>query len=320
MENYFNLEAKYYEKKAAKGTANKLGLGIIIFIVFQNIISLVLSVLVVFIPNFNGLLKDSVFNYLYSSFLTVTGFIFCGLISIRMQKRKVSEIIEFNKPKKHFIPLIFIGMGVCMLANIITSVIGSLLPFTPVMPDIGTPTNLSGIIIYFITTAFLPALVEEFFFRGVIYGSLKKFGKVVAIVVSSVLFSLIHGNLVQIPFAFMVGLILGYITAEADSIWPAVIVHFLNNFMSCVLTYIGVFFNESIQNFAFVIYMLIFIAIGLVSIVIYLTKQKNKAFIYEKTPHLTTSVGFIKHILLSPLMVVFYVYTVINVVLLQLVG
>ncbi len=320
MENYYNLEAKYYEKKAAKTTANKIGLGIILFILFENLVSLALSYLIIFFPSLRSIVTDSVFNYLFSAAVTLIGFIVGGIFVIKLQKRKVSEIIEFNRPNKHFLPLIFIGMGVCMLANIITSVFGSLLPFEPKMPEIETPTSISGIVIYIITTSFLPAFTEEFFFRGVIYGSLKKFGKVVAVVVSSILFSLIHGNLVQIPFAFIVGLILGFITAEADSIWPAVVVHFLNNFMSGVITYVGIFFGEEIQNLAFMLYMLIFIALGLICIVIYTTKVKEKAFKYEKTPHLTTNGGLIKHILLSASMIIFYVYIVISVVLLQLVG
>lgn len=320
MENYFNLEAKYYEKKAAKGTANKLGIGIIVLILFQNLVTFFLSILAVFIQPMQELVEDSVFNYIYSAVITTTGLIVCGLISAKLQKRKISEIIELNKPNKHFVPLIFMGLGICMVGNIVTGIIGSLLPFTPKLPELDVPTSFYGIVIYFISTSFLPALSEEFFFRGIIYGSLKKFGKTVAIVVSSVLFSLIHGNLVQIPFAFVVGLILGYITAEADSIWPAVIVHFINNFMSCVISYVGIIFNEDIQNFAFFIYMILLIAIGLISFVIYLNKKQNNAFKYEKTPHITTTCGLIKHILLSPLMVVFYIYTVINVLVVQFVG
>lgn len=317
MEKYYNLEAEYYEKKAAKTTSNKVGLAVLSFIAFDNFVMLILTTLIVFIPSLSMLVSDSVFMNLFSAFISVFGFIFCGLFAIKLQNRKVSEIVELKKPKKYTGWLILVGMGVCILANVITGLVGSLLPFEPVMSEPKVPTSISGIIIYFITTAFVPAFVEEFFYRGVIFGSFKKFGKTVAIVVSSVLFSLIHGNLVQIPFAFVVGLILGSITAEAESIWPAIIIHFLNNFMACTQTYIGILCGENAASFYFLIYGMIYIAIGLVSIVIYATKVKGNVFKFEKTPHVTKTSGLIKYTLLSSSNIVFYVYVAITVILLQ---
>ena len=320
MENYLEFEAKFHEKTAAKKTANKVGMGTLLFLAFKNVALLIFSFLVIFIPGLHNLAKDSVFNCLFSAFISIFGFILCGLFAIKLQKRKVSEIIEFKKPKKYTGWLLLVGMGVCMLANVITGIIGSLLPFEPVIHEVDAPTNLSGIVIYFITTSVVPAFVEEFFYRGVVYGSFKKFGKMVAIVISSVLFSLIHGNLVQIPFAFVVGLILSFITAEASSIWPAIIIHFLNNFMACTQTYVRILFGDEISSFYFLVYGMIFVALGLISIVIYATKVKNNAFKLEKTPHVTSSGGLIKHILFSASNIVFYVYVIITVLQLQIAG
>ena len=207
-----------------------------------------------------------------------------------------------------------------MLANIVTNIFASFMPFELKMPEIETPTDTFGMAIYIITTSLFPAFTEEFIFRGAIYGSLKKFGKVTAVVVSSLLFSLIHGNLVQIPFAFIVGLILGFVTAESDSIWPAVIIHFINNFMSCVMDYIGIFHGEGAQSFAFGIYMMLFLALGIIFAVVYTSKPGRKAFTYPKTPHITPKGKLLSYILFAPTHIVFYCIIAVIVIMVQITG
>ena len=69
---------------------------------------------------------------------------------------------------------------------------------------------------------------EEILFRGVALRGMEPYGKKFAIFASSVLFGLYHGNLVQIPFAFVVGLVLGYVTVEYNIGW-AIVLHMFNN-------------------------------------------------------------------------------------------
>lgn len=69
---------------------------------------------------------------------------------------------------------------------------------------------------------------EELLFRGLILRDMQIYGKKFAIFASSLLFGLYHGNLVQIPFAFAVGLVLAYVTVEYNIGW-AIVLHTLNN-------------------------------------------------------------------------------------------
>ena len=71
-------------------------------------------------------------------------------------------------------------------------------------------------------------VVEEILFRGFIQRSLLPFGKKFAIFGSALLFGLFHGNLIQTPYAFLVGLVLGYTAAEYN-IWWAILLHAINN-------------------------------------------------------------------------------------------
>lgn len=69
---------------------------------------------------------------------------------------------------------------------------------------------------------------EEILFRGCILRSFEPMGKKFAIFASALLFGLFHGNIIQIPFAFLIGLVLAYVTFE-HNIWWAMLLHMFNN-------------------------------------------------------------------------------------------
>ena len=71
-------------------------------------------------------------------------------------------------------------------------------------------------------------LFEEIVFRGFVLRTLQPYGRRFAILASAFLFGLYHGNILQTPFAFVVGLILGYVTLEYSLVW-AVLLHTFNN-------------------------------------------------------------------------------------------
>lgn len=84
-------------------------------------------------------------------------------------------------------------------------------------------------IMYFLYAAFMGPLVEELVMRGGIAYQLQKYGKVLSIMFSAIVFGFFHMNFVQGIFAFLVGIMLAYIAIEYSFGW-AVFFHILNNF------------------------------------------------------------------------------------------
>lgn len=82
----------------------------------------------------------------------------------------------------------------------------------------------------FLYISLLGPVAEELLFRGLLLRLLRPYGKQAAILVSALLFGLFHGNIIQIPFAFLVGLVLGYVTVEYSIVW-AMVLHIINNFV-----------------------------------------------------------------------------------------
>ncbi|BDR53574.1 hypothetical protein KIM372_14810 [Bombiscardovia nodaiensis] len=80
-------------------------------------------------------------------------------------------------------------------------------------------------------------VVEEVVFRGAILSSLKRYGKLFAVLTSSFLFALLHGNLMQGFFAFLLGLILGFLGCEYSLIWP-IFLHIGSNLAATYLPYL----------------------------------------------------------------------------------
>ena len=88
----------------------------------------------------------------------------------------------------------------------------------------------------FLYAGILAPVTEEILFRGLIQRSMLPFGKKFAILVSSLTFGLFHGNLLQTPYAFVVGLVLGYVAAEYNILW-AMVLHMINNLVLGDLLY-----------------------------------------------------------------------------------
>lgn len=80
----------------------------------------------------------------------------------------------------------------------------------------------------FLYTVLAAPVVEEIIFRGLVLRGLERYGKKFAIVASALLFGAFHGNIVQSPYAFAVGLVLGYTAVEYNIGW-AMVLHMANN-------------------------------------------------------------------------------------------
>lgn len=97
---------------------------------------------------------------------------------------------------------------------------------------LGMSTSAVGIL----SIAVLGPIVEELTFREAIIGGLLKkgVGPWVAIIFSALCFGLIHGNPAQVPFACIVGIILGIIYVKTGNVVVTSIIHIINNSIAVI--------------------------------------------------------------------------------------
>lgn len=89
------------------------------------------------------------------------------------------------------------------------------------------------------TIAIAAPLLEELLLRGIILeGLLKNYRPGISIAFSSLLFAIIHGNLAQGLGAFVLGLFMGWIYWKTKSLALPILLHFINNGLSCLAMFI----------------------------------------------------------------------------------
>lgn len=183
---------------------------------------------------------------------------------------------------KNAVLLVLAGLGMCFIGNIIDSVIinffGGLgiefYSYREAAAGVDAPSGITDFVVSAVRTAVVPALIEEFAFRGVVLGALRKYGDGFAIAMSALLFGLMHGNFTQVPFAIIAGTALGFICVVTGSIWPSVILHFCNNFISVVYgVAVAAAGTRSVLVSSVITYGIIFI--GAAAFVVYLIRNKN---------------------------------------------
>jgi hypothetical protein len=90
--------------------------------------------------------------------------------------------------------------------------------------------------------AVIPAICEELFFRVGLQQLLGKWFKNdhVAVVVTAFVFSLVHLDMSGFLVRFVMGLVLGYVFLYSRSLVPNVMLHFLNNAVATISTYVAI--------------------------------------------------------------------------------
>ncbi len=95
-------------------------------------------------------------------------------------------------------------------------------------------SSIANLLYIIIAIAIIPAVTEEFVFRGIILGEYTGMGTkpTTAVMLSAAMFAMLHFNLYQFPVYFYGGIVLGYVAVITNSVMCAMIVHLLNNVFS----------------------------------------------------------------------------------------
>lgn len=147
------------------------------------------------------------------------------------------KYVKFNKESWTEIPTktIFLSIPFIVAAMFTFNIASEFIELPNIMENtfIGMSRNIFGII----AIAIMAPLVEELLFRGAIEGYMLQTGKkpITAIFLSALIFGIIHINPAQVPFAFCIGLVFGWLYYRTGSVIPGMIGHFLNNSIVTVI-------------------------------------------------------------------------------------
>ena len=98
----------------------------------------------------------------------------------------------------------------------------------------GGASSTAGLAIAFLGVAVAAPVAEELYFRGLLQGSLERFGPAVAVGTTAALFATVHFVPAAIPVLAVYGVLLGLIRSRTHSVIPGIIAHALNNSVALV--------------------------------------------------------------------------------------
>lgn len=185
-------------------------------------------------------------NIQYAVILVATFLAFCGFVSIAMQVLgfKWRDIGVKNTKLKNLLLVVpvFIVYGI---VSTLLMQLASKFPGFDVnqAQDIGIKAGgLQDMIAAFVMLIVITPLFEELLFRGVLFHGLRKrITFVGSALVTSLLFAVAHGQANAAVDTFVLSMFLCFLVERTKSIWPAVMLHALKNFLAFGVLFLGWF-------------------------------------------------------------------------------
>jgi membrane protease YdiL (CAAX protease family) len=93
------------------------------------------------------------------------------------------------------------------------------------VPDEWDSSRAAPFIAFFLAVTILAPIVEELTYRGLGFSLVAPWGVVLAVIATGLLFGLTHGLLVGLPVLAFFGIVVGWLRARTDSVYPGMLLH-----------------------------------------------------------------------------------------------
>lgn len=265
-------------KRQMKNIGFILGTAIIIYFGMQTIFSLIGAFILPTI--FENILTAEDTSMILQILLQVVSLglasIFVFAYSDKNKNQETKKIKLKSKIKIIFITIFLVFALQFILSGIIYPAVGLDYNITDTFATDSTSNFLSKIILI-VTLAVTPAIFEELFFRKAIIDFLSPYGKKMALLISALLFGIIHMNLSQGLFAFIIGLIFGGIYLYTNDIKLTMLIHLINNgigALEMILPEAGVIVT--------IIALLAICIVGLIILIVEILKKQTREKLKQK--------------------------------------
>ena len=195
------------------------------------VVSITQSILLIFTKNIE-IVKNNIYPLvLIGDIITL---ILIALILLPSDYGMKERINIKRIPIKEYFNIIILGIGITILLLFLSSILTKLIPsYNEVANQLATSRGSALQLI--ITIALIP-IYEEIFYRGIIFEYLRKnFNIIVAIVVQALVFGVMHLNLVQGIYTFILGIVLALIYMYSESILGNITVHIIFNLLGILI-------------------------------------------------------------------------------------
>ncbi len=156
--------------------------------------------------------------------------IILGIVLLKIDMKKLFNLDGFTG--KELTNTVIISLGLQTLAALLAQAVAFLLKqFGLESPtaDLSATTSAGATIFMYFYACLLGPVLEELMYRGVILQGLRKYNERFAIIVSALIFGLMHQNYQQFILGFMLGLVLAAAALRSGSLIPSIVTHIIVN-------------------------------------------------------------------------------------------
>lgn len=225
-------------------------------------------------------------SYILNAFVQVGIIFLLPLLLFKVvTKGKTKEIFKFCCFKKisakTILLCVILGVVVFFLNVFVSNFFNNLIALFGYKHTSSSSSTISatwgGFFLNLLCTAVLPAICEETLHRGLLLNGNSMRGIKKSVLISGFLFGLLHLNIEQFFYATIIGLFLGYLCWGCSSVYPCIIVHFMNNAMSVFFSFAkakGWAIGSLIEKFAYfltqnqVLGTIIFVLVVLILVIV----------------------------------------------------
>lgn len=274
-EQYLKFVQKEREKESIKKISSKCFFAVIMYVLISYALSFAIVSISWVFPSISKIYNDTLPALAFDIILT---FLSIGVpffvLHLIFKKDKVAVELPYgttyNKDVAKYLVMVFLPVMVlsAIAINYISAIFQDFLglEFTSSVSDItlnGGKETLLGVL----SVAVVPAIMEETVIRGIVMQPLRKYGDKYAIIASALLFAVMHGNMVQIPYTVIGGMLLGYLAVSTGSLWPSIVLHFINNLYSVIALSVNDNFGETASVIVTGIMLVTFTVVGIIGFV-----------------------------------------------------
>lgn len=181
----------------------------------------------------------------YEKYLNVITIILCMVVFLSFLGRKNNFKVDLFRNISFSEILFAIGCAVLLfflLDKGLDSVFERIFPTSEESYQRTLQTLSKAPVISLFQVCILAPIIEEILMRGYLLKGLSaSYGSIIALLISSLLFSLLHFNLVQTFSAFICGIVLGTLYLQTGSIFCCILTHAGYNFISYITMILPLF-------------------------------------------------------------------------------
>ena len=269
-------------------------------LILPILLSLIFSLIANLIAGVNGdeaanITKSIWFNAVYGV-VTAICYVFLYLIYNKTQRIEYKAINLNFKMKWHtYLLIIAVGLiplfGLYNFIDVVNNILEAIgFPMKDGTTEtLANPMSFGVFALSVVVTCIIPAITEELLFRGIILNGLRtRFNDVQAIFMSAFMFALMHQNLQQLVYPFLLGSIMAWLVLRTGSLISSMLVHFINNFLVILFAYL-----QNVTSFSLALpdtwwfYLIAILLLGITVAIVYIIdrfyfKHKSKEEV-EKT-------------------------------------